>query len=338
MQSATVRFPGHPDLICDVVAESIVDEYLRRDPSSRLRVAVSGGHGALFVCGDVLSQADFDVSALVRRTIGSLGIVEEFEPFIALEAVAPERIPGWRLGSLVPVTVTGYATAETDESVSRSVQLARRLVVAFDERRTQDPEWFWLGPDGEVTVMIDGVQSPRIFLTLECGQEDLAKYRELILDAVRNIASTEAFCELRTISSADRRGLAHAVGASGQWNAFYGNLLPATPNFIGREFASPEQGGTLLARSVAVHALHLSGAKAVMLQASYLPGEHAPSRVRIRDERGRDLVSPELRDALDLRRVETWRGGGCSLQEACRRGWVGDGVLPWEQSPVSSAS
>src|SRR5579859_6780199 len=117
MRSARIKLPGHPDSVCDIVAEALVDEYLRRDPQTRIDVSVSGGHGALFIAGDVASSADFDAAALVSRTLGSLGVMDEVEPFVSLEAVVAEQLPSFSCGAELPVTVVGYATSETPELV-----------------------------------------------------------------------------------------------------------------------------------------------------------------------------------------------------------------------------
>src|SRR5512147_2353597 len=103
MQTATSRLSGHPDHACDLVAEAIVDEYLRRDPTSRVRLSVSGGRGVLFIAGDVCSQADFDVSAIVKRTVGSLGVTDDLEAFVSLEPVPSERVSAFKLSTESPI-------------------------------------------------------------------------------------------------------------------------------------------------------------------------------------------------------------------------------------------
>ena len=91
MNPARIRLPGHPDAACDMVAEAIVDEYMRRDPDTRIALSVIGGRGALFVAGDVISAADFDVAQIIQRTLGTIGIGTELEPFVSLEPVVGER-------------------------------------------------------------------------------------------------------------------------------------------------------------------------------------------------------------------------------------------------------
>ena len=44
---------GHPNKVCDQIAEAIVDEYLRRDPTSQIDVKVFGSHGMLMIGGEV---------------------------------------------------------------------------------------------------------------------------------------------------------------------------------------------------------------------------------------------------------------------------------------------
>ena len=123
MSFARVRGPGHPDQLCDLVAAGIVEEYLRRDPQSRLNVRVVGGRGVLFIAGDILSSADFDVSSIAKRVVANSSVSTAAEPFLAFEPMSP----GWGpvVGAREAVTVTGYATKETEERFPKCVALAR---------------------------------------------------------------------------------------------------------------------------------------------------------------------------------------------------------------------
>ena len=58
---------GHPDKICDQIADAIVDEYLRRDKHSQVDVNVLGSHGMVMIGGEVTSTADFDIGALAQK-------------------------------------------------------------------------------------------------------------------------------------------------------------------------------------------------------------------------------------------------------------------------------
>ena len=60
--------PGHPDKICDQISDAILDAHLREDPDARVAVDVAGGHGTIFVTGEVTSKATkVNVPAIVKR-------------------------------------------------------------------------------------------------------------------------------------------------------------------------------------------------------------------------------------------------------------------------------
>ncbi len=329
MRTATMRLLGHPDHACDIVAEAIVDEYLRRDPESRVRLYVTGGRGVMFVAGDVLSQADFDVSGLIKRTLGSIGVMDEIEPFVSLEQVSPERVAAFRIGAESPITVTGYATVESSDFLPLPVSLARRITKNLHDVRQHDPEWFWLGPDAEVTVIASSMKPSRIMLTVEHGTEPLEQVRQRITQRLQSDAEGLPI-EVNPTGARERRGLTHASGRSGVGQAIYGSLLPALHSLSGTDPSSIEKAGAWLARAAAIQAVKKSGAKAVLIQAMYVPGEMRPAIIHARDERGQDVREHISSDALLLSRVmkEWWRPG--LNVDAIRWGFAGEVGLPWE--------
>lgn len=329
MRSARIKLPGHPDKVCDLLAEAIVDEYLRRDPEARTNISVSGGRGALFIVGDVRSQADFDVSALVRRILGSLGVMAEIEPFVSLEPVAAEQAGAFLSGAELPVTVTGYATDETAEMIPAAVLLAKRIAKRLEEVRQHDEAWFWLGPDAEVSVsdFNDGVLT--VQLQIEHGTQPITDVRQQVEKLVASLDERKVKVSVNPLGTNEVRGLGNVMGVSGRESLPYGDLIPFPSRAIGKDVHRSEKSGAWLARSVA-RKLVLNGARAVLVTATYFPGEKIPSRISARDERGRDLSSQMSALALDLQRVarEWWRP---QLNfDAARWGFAGEGSLPWE--------
>ena len=303
MRSARITLPGHPDKACDLVAEAIVDEYLRRDPAARIALNVAGGHGALFISGDVSSEADFDVASLVRRTLGLLGVMDEMEPFVSLENIVAEQLPLFLSGFELPVIGTGYASAETPELIPSAVLLAKRIAKALEER-------------------------PDVRIFLEHGATSLAESRKSV-EAVVHAILPDAHVHVNELGAHEVRGLAHRSGASGKDRAPYGSLLPSVSNGIGRDIRHPEKAASWLLRSAA-RDLVKKGAKAALVQATYVPGELVPSRITARDERGTDLSTKVDRTSLSLERVakEWWRPG--LNADATRWGFAGEPGLPWE--------
>ncbi len=333
MRSAYVRLPGHPDAVCDIVAETIVDEYLRRDSTARVRLSVAGGRGALFISGDVKSFADFDVSALILRTLGTLGVMEDIEPFVSLEPVTPEQSAWLNQGVALPVSVIGYATNESDDFLPVSVSLAIRIAKRLEELRISDEGWYWLGPDGAVVIVADKRMPSRATIAIETGTKDLDAVRDAVMHMVQAV-SPEITVITNPLGVNEARGIARVMGASGAHTAMYGDNMPGIPSCVGVEPFHPAKGGSWLARAAA-RSLVIRGASAAFVQCVYEPGERFPARIRARDDRGRNLTAEIPAADLSLDRImnEWWRPGlGI---DATRWGFVGEPGFPWETESKS---
>ena len=64
---------GHPDKICDQVADKILDELLTRVPDSRVACEVTCAENQLHIFGEVTSQAEIDYPAIARQVITRIG-------------------------------------------------------------------------------------------------------------------------------------------------------------------------------------------------------------------------------------------------------------------------
>jgi S-adenosylmethionine synthetase len=320
--------PGHPDRACDILAETIVDEYLRRDPTSSLRVHVMGGRGALFVTGVVSSKADFDVGAVLTRTAAALGTRQPLEPFVALES-----IPGGMLleatRSARPIVVIGYATHETDEQIPSAAVIARRITQKLESLRHDDPEWYWLEPAFDVSVLLNADQRPTVIVSCAHGERDLAHVRDDVTRVARSIVS-EGEIRVNIGGPIAVGGLDHDIGASGVQDDVYGSGIIGVSSPIGLDPSHPKKFGTWLARSLARRALLRSDARAVMVTATYHAGDAAPMHVRIRDEKGNDLAEPQDADALTYRELARHYRHGLN-SEAARWGFAGVAGFPWEE-------
>lgn len=77
---------GHPDKICDFVADSILDELLRADSKSRSAVEVTAEPGAMHIMGEITSKASPDYVKIARRCIAKIGYTKSAYGFDAISA------------------------------------------------------------------------------------------------------------------------------------------------------------------------------------------------------------------------------------------------------------
>ena len=63
--------PKHPDKLCDQISDAILDAYLAIDPKSRVAMEACGGHGQVFLTGEITSTAkNIDFEQIVHRIAG----------------------------------------------------------------------------------------------------------------------------------------------------------------------------------------------------------------------------------------------------------------------------
>ena len=112
---------GHPDKLCDLIADSVLDECLKHDPASRVACEVMATHGHIIVAGEITTSAKPDVFNIVRDTLRDVGYnpkayqidcyIHDQSPDIA-GAVEPELAEGEdedTLGAGDQGVMVGYA-------------------------------------------------------------------------------------------------------------------------------------------------------------------------------------------------------------------------------------
>lgn len=64
---------GHPDKVCDQISDAILDEFLTKDPKSRVAAETTVTTGMALVCGEITSNCYVDIPSVVRNTIEQIG-------------------------------------------------------------------------------------------------------------------------------------------------------------------------------------------------------------------------------------------------------------------------
>lgn len=149
--------PKHPDKLCDQISDAILDAYLAVDPDSRVAAEVCGGHGVVFVTGEITSKADdIDIPAIVRRIAG-----DDIEVHTKIVKQSPEIAAGVDTGGAGDQGIMiGYACDETPELLPREVVLARRLnQFIYDKHPYDGKTQITLAPDGSVDSVVASFQN-----------------------------------------------------------------------------------------------------------------------------------------------------------------------------------
>lgn len=202
---------GHPDKVCDQIADAILDDIFAGDPSARVAVEVCATTGMVMVFGEVTTDVHYaDIPAIVRDVIKDIGYndsslgfdyktcavlssIQEQSPDIALGVNdATDKEDNEELdktGAGDQGMMFGYACDETEALMPLPIMLSHALTSKLTEVR-KSGELDWLRPDGKAQVTveyIDGVPERVDTIVVSCQHAeyiDLDTIEQEIIDRV----------------------------------------------------------------------------------------------------------------------------------------------------------
>lgn len=170
---------GHPDKLCDLIADSVLDECLSHDALSRVACEVLATRGQIIVAGEITSLFEPRIPAIARSVLQKAGydparyaiqcLVHKQSPDISAGVDCSlecrrnpsEDQPALQLGAGDQGVMVGYACSETPQMMPLPVVLAHRLTSALTAAR-KTGMIRGLRPDGkaQVTVEYDEDEKP----------------------------------------------------------------------------------------------------------------------------------------------------------------------------------
>jgi S-adenosylmethionine synthetase len=160
---------GHPDKVCDFIADSILDAYLADDDQAHVACEVMCKSNLAILGGEITAKRTLDHEKIARAAIREIGYTEPSEEFNADgvkvhqyltrqsaeidTAVSGETRKSLDQGAGDQGLMFGYATDETPELMPLAIDLAHKLAkVMADDRKSGKVAW--LRPDGKTQVSV----------------------------------------------------------------------------------------------------------------------------------------------------------------------------------------
>lgn len=308
LKTVEVPLSGHPDKICDQIVDSILDEYLKRDPKSAVDIQALGSHGILMIAGTADSKADFDVATIASGVYKQIGFEDEIEPFVNIErpsdGVSRAMVGGGARGTSI---VYGYATKETREYLPRAVVYANAIARRLDDLRRLDDQFPFLLPDGKVQIAMDGKNVIAVSVSVQHDQGvEISHVQSLIVDhGIMPIIGEQSGVKLFVNSGGKfiDGGFSACGGASGrkELTDTYGGLLPhGGASFTGKDPLQPARCGQYMARFVAKNLVARGVSGNVLINAGYTIGHQEPIFLRAVTGSGED-ISKQVKEEFDFR-------------------------------------
>ncbi|MEX2052487.1 MAG: methionine adenosyltransferase domain-containing protein [Candidatus Paceibacterota bacterium] len=311
IKTAEFVSPGHPDKICDYIADCILDAYLDGDKESRVAVEVMGGHKLITINGEVTSQAEPDLESIVKEIVG-----QEYKIIINLSRQSPSIASGVDTGGAGDQGIMkGYATSATTNLMPLEYELARSLCAKVYQNYPYD---------GKVQVTLDGDVVKTVVVSFQNS-----KNSEL-LPFVKEIIQAEEYL-INPAGEWTLGGFDADTGLSGR-KLIIDNYGPEIPigggSFSGKDYTKVDRSGAYIARKIAVDIVRSGKAKEAFVKLAYAIGKPEPvMAVAVLDGKeikikGYDLTPKGIREALKLREVK--------FADTAKWGHFGNKNSPWE--------
>lgn len=322
---------GHPDKLCDGIADAVVDRYLRQDPRSRVIAECAVANGILFIAARFASHAVVDIPDLARQIIQQVGY--DRDDFNAANCTVMtslstlpsrgdgderemseaelERIPARQMAN-----VFGYACNQTSAMLPLPIwlahKLARRLAAARLQRRLT-----CLGPDASTQVAVEYRQGrpQRIHsITLVASQwkdqavDPLELRAGLLQEVVQPAFLDEAirpdqdtivyvnpdgpFLQGGPTVHSGLTGRKNAIDTYGEFSRHSGSALS------GKDPGRIDRVGAYAARYAAKNVVAAGLADACEVQLSYSIGQARPVSIRVHTNGGGRIPDAEIAERV----------------------------------------
>ncbi len=323
---------GHPDKVCDIISDSVLDAILANDPMARVACECTATTGMVLVMGEITTDTWVDIPQIARKAICDIGYNKAEYGFNGNTCAVITSIGGQSADIALGVDKSyeakegnaaendigagdqgmmfGYACNETPELMPMPISLAHKLSKKLTEVR-KNGTLNYLRPDGksQVTVEYDDGKPTRIEAVVVSSQHsDDVDIETLRKDVKKHVIDAIISAELMDentkiyINPTGRFVIGGPQGDSGLTGRkiivdTYGGMgRHGGGCFSGKDCTKVDRSAAYMARYVAKNIVAAGLAQRCEVQLAYAIGVAEPVSVRI-DTFGTETVAVDKIEA-----------------------------------------
>lgn len=368
-QTAESVCAGHPDKLCDYIADSILDACLRVDKNSRVACEVLASGHKIIVAGEITCPERVNVHKTVRTALGKVGYnPHHYHIFVylhrqsedisggvthSLEARGGDTADFAATGAGDQGTVYGYATNENAAGLPLPLLLSHDICRQVDAVRRKGTIQ-GIKPDGkaQVTVEYHDGQPARVQAIVVSVQHDAEKDLDTLKQEIIDEVLTPVFAGFPIdentailVNPSGRfveGGPEADTGLTGRKlmvDTYGGLAVHGGGAFSGKDPTKVDRSGAYMARYIAKNVVAAGLAERCQVAISYAIGKANPVAVQI-DTFGTGKLPDEAIQALVLENfdmrpaaiIEALKLRECSFEDFSAYGHFGNGNPTWERT------
>lgn len=302
---------GHPDKVCDQIADAVLDACLAQDPLSRVAVEVLATTEHLTLAGEITTKAKVDYEAIARSTLKRIGYTDKklgigdktCKVEVLIKSQSPDIAQGVdssfdekKLGAGDQGLMFGYATDETENYMPLPIVMAHKIVRTASNLR-HEGKLKYARPDMKSQVTIDYTDRahPRLdTVVFSCQHDDEVKdmnaYRKYLKETVINPVVTSFNMNLDYKAYINPTGRFVIGGPAGDTGVTgrkiivdtYGGSCPHGGGaFSGKDPTKVDRTGAYAARHCAKNIVAAGLARRCQIQIAYAIGVSEPVSIAI---------------------------------------------------------
>ena len=298
---------GHPDHVCDMISDSVLDACLAQDPNSRVACETMAKDDFVILSGEITTKAVVNVEQIAKDTIKNIGYTYTPRVLNLLSRQSPDIAQGVDVGGAGDQGIMfGYANTETDEYMPLAITMAHELVMSATALR-KFKDFKWAGPDmkSQVTLEYDENKNARVH-TMLMSVQHLEEYnekefklfiKEQIMDKIakKHNLNTDFKVLINPTGKFVIGGPEGDAGLTGRKIIVdtYGGYAPHGGGaFSGKDPTKVDRSAAYMARYLAKNIVASGVAKECLIQLSYAIGVKQPISIFV-DCKGTNVVDEQ---------------------------------------------